>query len=93
VPTSISRAAPIRTPDAVARLREIVAAVAELDPAEVTDDASFYDDLGVDSLQKLEILVRIERGFGVRLTDVEAAGLATVADAVALLRAAGACER
>jgi acyl carrier protein len=79
--------------EAAEHVRGIVAGVADLDPDEVTDDASLYDDLQVDSLHKLEILVRIERDFGVRLTDVQAAGLATVGDAVTLLRAAGACGR
>jgi acyl carrier protein len=76
--------------DAVSpRLREIVADVADLDPGEVAAGASFYDDLGVDSVQKLEIVVRTERLFGVRLTDLEAAELGSVADAVRLLRAKG----
>lgn len=77
----------------VPRLREIVAAAAALEPDEVTVDARFYDDLGVDSLQKLEIVVQTERAFGVRLTDVEAAGLGSVADAVNLLRAKGGCAQ
>jgi acyl carrier protein len=64
-----------------------VAGAAELEPAEVTLDAHLYDDLLVDSLQKLEIVVRIERAFGVKLTDDEAAGLSTLRDAVDLLRA------
>jgi acyl carrier protein len=75
----------------VPRLREIVAAVADLDVADVAVEASFYEDLYVDSLQKLEIVVRTEREFGVKLTDAEAAGLGSVADAVELLRARGAC--
>jgi acyl carrier protein len=41
-------------------------------------------------LQKLEILVRIEREYGVKLTDVEATRLTCVADAAALLGAKGA---
>jgi len=75
--------------EASSRLREIVADVAELDPAEVAVDASFYDDLLVDSLQKLEIVVRIERAFAVKLTDREAANLHRVRDAVALLNDKG----
>ena len=74
---------------AVRRLREIVAAVADLDPDGVALDADLYDDLLVDSLQKLEIVVRLEREFGVRLTDHEAAGLRTLRAAVAVLRARG----
>jgi acyl carrier protein len=69
------------------RLREIVADVAELAAGEVGVDELFYDDLLLDSLQKLEIVVRIERAFGVKLSHAEAAGLDSLADALALVRA------
>jgi acyl carrier protein len=78
--------------EAVRRLRDIVADAAELDAAEVTPDALFYDDLLVDSLQKLEIVVRIERAFGVKLADHEASGLQRLRDALDLLRAKGALD-
>ncbi|WP_269857486.1 acyl carrier protein [Streptomyces sp. RPT161] len=50
-------------------LRAIVARVLELGTEEVTDDAGFRDDLGVDSLALLEIATQIESAFGVSLTD------------------------
>jgi acyl carrier protein len=50
-------------------LRAIVARVLELDAQEVTDDAGFREDLGVDSLALLEIATQIETAFGVSLTD------------------------
>lgn len=75
---------------AVLLLTDIVADAAELDADEVTPDALFYDDLLVDSLQKLEIVVRIERAFGVKLTDHEAVAVRRLRDAVDLLRAKGA---
>jgi acyl carrier protein len=74
----------------VRRLRDIVASTADLDADEVTSDALFYDDLFVDSLQKLEIVVQIERAFGVKLTDHEAVGVRRLTDALELLRAKGA---
>ncbi len=74
----------------VRRLRDIVADAADLDAAEVSADALFYDDLLVDSLQKLEIVVRIERAFGVKLTDHEAVAVRRLRDAVDLLRDKGA---
>lgn len=72
------------------RLRQIVAGTAELDADQVTLDALFYDELLVDSLQKLEIVVQIERAFGVKLTNGEAAGMQRVRDALVLLRDKGA---
>lgn len=72
-----------------ARLRELAAEVFEVRPEEITEGASFYEDLGIDSLQKVELLVRIERQLGVRLTDEEAAGLRDMGDAFAVLRSRG----
>jgi acyl carrier protein len=50
-------------------LRKIFADVLDVDAAEVGDSAHFVDDLGVDSLMALEILVNLERTYGVRLGD------------------------
>ncbi|GAA4713164.1 acyl carrier protein [Phytohabitans rumicis] len=72
-----------------ARLRALAAEVFEVQPEEVTDRASFYEDLGVDSLQKVELVVRIERQLGVKLTDDEAAGMRDIGDAFAVLRSRG----
>lgn len=72
-----------------ADLRELAADAFEIIPEEVTDDADFYLDLGIDSLQKIEFVVRIERQSGVRLTDEEAAGLNTFGDVLTVLRTRG----
>jgi acyl carrier protein len=72
-----------------ARLRDLAAEVFEVGPEEVTEGASFYEDLGVDSLQKVELVVRIERQLGVKLTDEEAAGLRDIGDTLAVLRGKG----
>ncbi|MDG9715354.1 AMP-binding protein [Streptomyces sp. DH24] len=76
---------PVRDTDIHDRLRAIVATVLELDIAEVSADASFHQNLKVDSLEKVEISVRIERHFGVTLTDEEAAAMDSVRDAAVLL--------
>lgn len=72
-----------------ARLRDLAAEVFDLRPEEVTEGASFYEDLGVDSLQKVELVVRMERLFGVRLTDEEAAGMRTLGDVYVVLKGKG----
>lgn len=72
-----------------ARLRALAAEVFEVRVDEVTDRAAFYEDLGIDSLQKVELVVRIERQLGVRLTDDEAAGLRDLGDAFTVLRGKG----
>jgi acyl carrier protein len=76
--------------DAVERVRAIVADVLELDAGEVATDADFYDDLGADSLEKVEIAMRIESEFSVTVAAEDAAAIGTVADAVAMLESKGA---
>lgn len=70
-------------------LRDLAAEIFEVDPAEVTEGAAFYEDLGIDSLQKVAFVVRLERRFGVRLSDEEAAGLRDLTDTFAVLRRRG----
>jgi acyl carrier protein len=71
------------------RVRRIIGQVAELDPDQVDLDAHFYEDMLCDSLQQLEIVVQVERGFGIKLSDVEAAALHRGRDALAALREKG----
>ncbi|MEN3608522.1 acyl carrier protein [Plantactinospora sp. ZYX-F-223] len=70
-------------------LRDLAAEIFEVSPDEVTEGAAFYEDLGIDSVQKVEFVVRIERQLGVRLTDEEAAGLQDFGDTLAVLRDRG----
>ncbi|MFC5147830.1 AMP-binding protein [Streptomyces aureoversilis] len=79
----------MRKSDTGDRLRDIVAFVLDLDVADVRADASFHQDLKVDSLEKVEIAARIEQTFGVALGDDETAGMDSVRDAVELLAAKG----
>jgi len=53
-------------------LRETVAQVFEIDPAEVTDDADFMLDLGADSLLVLELYLVFEQQYGIKATEDEA---------------------
>lgn len=76
---------PESTTDVSDRLRELVAAVLELDSASVPVDASFQKSLGVDSLEKSEITTRMGDAFGIALTDEEATAIDSVRDAVDLL--------
>lgn len=70
-------------------LRDLAAEIFEVDPDEIIEGAAFYEDLGIDSVQKVEFVVRIERQLGVRLTDEEAAGLQDFGDTLAVLRDRG----
>jgi acyl carrier protein len=83
----------VRGDDAEARLLRTVDALArELDAergAQATLQASIERDLGIDSLGRVELLLRIEQAFGVHLPERTLAEAETVADLLAALRAAG----
>ncbi|MFE7779028.1 acyl carrier protein [Streptomyces sp. NPDC057445] len=50
-------------------LRTIVADALELPTEEVTDKAHFVDDLQVDSLMALEIVVNLEKRYGIKVAE------------------------
>lgn len=66
------------------RLREIVASVLEVEKGDIESGALFYEDLGIDSLEKVEITAAIEREFGA-LSVEEAAALTSLDAAVSVL--------
>ncbi|MFJ5292904.1 beta-ketoacyl synthase N-terminal-like domain-containing protein [Streptomyces sp. NPDC088348] len=67
-------------------LRSLMAATFELAPEDVTDDASFTQDLGVDSLTTLEIATRLEDRYGVDVTDEEFKSISTLLSVRELVR-------
>ncbi len=73
------------TADITAQLADIVNDVAGVDPAEVTVDKNFVDDLDVDSLSMVEIIYACEEAFEVSIPDEDAKNLRTVGDAVSYI--------
>ena len=53
-----------------------------VDVAEVTEDASFIDDLGADSLDTVELVMALEEKFGVEIPDEDAEKITTVKEAI-----------
>jgi acyl carrier protein len=76
-------------PDILQGLASILEEVAGIDPAEVTLEKSFIDDLDVDSLSMVEVVVAAEENFGVKIPDEDVKGLRTVGDAVTYIQRAG----
>ncbi|MEU3002065.1 acyl carrier protein [Streptomyces sp. NPDC006995] len=66
-------------------LRAVVAQVLDVEPSEVTDDASFVDDLEVDSLMALEVVVVLEKRYEVKLPESELRCIVTLQSAYDLL--------
>lgn len=73
----------------LAGLREIVHEITGVAPERARADASFTEDLEVDSLSMVEIVVAAEERFGVRIPDDEVGGLRTLGDAVDYISRAG----
>ena len=53
-----------------------------VDPAEVTVDSSFQEDLNADSLDLVELIMEMEDRFKIKIPDEEAEKIATVGQAV-----------
>ena len=70
----------------LAKIKEIIAEVADLDPADIADDASFSDDLELDSLSQLEVGVDINYSFKLNVQDERMQKLKTVNDALELVK-------
>jgi acyl carrier protein len=51
---------------------------------------TYIADIGIDSLQTLELIARLEGDLGVALPDYELAGIETVGDLIRVVRRAGA---
>jgi acyl carrier protein len=64
------------------RVKQIIVEQLGVEEGEVTDNASFVDDLGADSLDTVELVMAFEEAFGIEIPDEDAEKIATVKDAV-----------
>ena len=64
------------------RVKKIVAEQLGVKEDEVTDEASFVDDLGADSLDTVELVMALEEEFETEIPDEEAEKISTVQSAI-----------
>ena len=64
------------------KVKQIVTEQLGVDQGEVTTSASFVDDLGADSLDRVELVMAFEEAFDIEIPDEEAEKIRTVQDAV-----------
>ncbi|HEY7585333.1 MAG TPA: acyl carrier protein [Candidatus Deferrimicrobiaceae bacterium] len=69
------------------KVKEIVAEQLGKDEGEITTSASFIDDLGADSLDIVELVMKMEEEFGIEIPDEEAEKIKTVNDVVEYIKA------
>jgi acyl carrier protein len=67
------------------RVKDIIADKLSVEKSEVTNDASFTNDLGADSLDTVELIMEFEKEFGVSIPDDQAEKITTVGDAIAYI--------
>ena len=67
----------------VKQVKAIIVDKLGVEESEVTETASFTNDLGADSLDTVELLMEFEKVFGIKIPDEETSTIATVGDAIA----------
>lgn len=73
--------------DIAERLKKIVVEHLGVDADKVSENASFIDDLGADSLDNVELVMAFEEEFGVEIPDDAAEKILTVKDAIEFVKA------
>jgi acyl carrier protein len=76
--------------DISVRVKKIVVEHLGVDESKVVDSASFIDDLGSDSLDLVEVVMKFEEEFGIEIPEDAAAKITTVQSAVDYIKAMGA---
>ena len=72
--------------DITDRVKKIVVEHLNVDETKVSDDASFIDDLGADSLDTVELVMAFEEEFDIEIPDDAAETIQTFGDAVKFIK-------
>lgn len=70
------------------KLQGIIADVLNLDPDEITEETTFADDLGADSLDLFQVIMSIEKVFKITVPTEEIQNIKTVGEAAKMIQEA-----
>jgi acyl carrier protein len=68
--------------DIAEQVKDIIVKQLAVNPEEVTENASFVDDLGADSLDTVTIVMELEKEFNIEIPDEDSKDIRTVAEAI-----------
>ena len=71
--------------DNTGKVKDIIEKELGVEREKLTDEASFIDDLGADSLDIVELVMEFEKEFNIDIPDEDAEKLRTVGDAIGYL--------
>jgi acyl carrier protein len=71
--------------ESIDRIKKIIVDQLGVDESKITEDSSFIDDLGADSLDIVELIMAFEEEFDIEIPDEDAEKMKTVGDAVKYL--------
>ena len=69
------------------RVTAIIVDKLGVNASEVKPEATFAQDLGADSLDTVELIMELEKEFGITIPDDKAEGITTVGDAISYIEA------
>jgi acyl carrier protein len=67
-------------------LKALVAEIVEIDPAKITPEANFVEDLGMDSMMALEILASIEKKYKIKIPEEHLGRITNLSQVVEMVR-------
>ncbi|HEY8344591.1 MAG TPA: acyl carrier protein [Bacillota bacterium] len=68
------------------KVKEIVVEQLGVEEEEVSENSSFVDDLGADSLDLVELIMALEEEFDMEIPDEDAEKISTVGDAIKYIK-------